>query len=68
MPVIQSDTKEGEPVPKSGAMKITVSKDGPYVVEGTMPVAEQHIEIDAAGQSIEWREGKSLSGRRRQPA
>ena len=45
---------------KSGAMKITVSKDGPYVVEGTMPVAEQHIEIDKAGQSIEWREGKNF--------
>ncbi len=42
------------------AMKITVSKDGPYVVEGDIPVAEQHIEIDKAGQSIEWREGKSF--------
>lgn len=39
-------------------MKITVSKDGPYVVEGDMPVAEQHIDVDKAGQSVEWREGK----------
>ena len=43
-----------------GEMKITVSENGPYIVEGTMPVAEQHIEIDKAGQSIEWREGKSF--------
>jgi CDGSH-type Zn-finger protein len=43
-----------------GAMKITVSEDGPYVVEGNMTVAEQHIEVDRAGQSIEWREGKSF--------
>ena len=42
------------------AMKITVSKDGPYVVEGNMAVAEQHIEVDKAGQSIEWREGKNF--------
>jgi hypothetical protein len=44
-------------------MKITVSKDGRYVVEGEMQVAEQHIEIDEAGQSIEWREGKSFDDR-----
>jgi CDGSH-type Zn-finger protein len=43
---------------KGSEMTITVSKDGPYVVTGTMPVAEQHIEVDKAGQSIEWREGK----------
>ena len=41
-------------------MKITVSKDGPYVVEGSMRVVEQHIEVDEAGQSIEWREGKAF--------
>ncbi|MFI5234454.1 MAG: CDGSH iron-sulfur domain-containing protein [Gemmatimonadales bacterium] len=39
-------------------MTITVSKDGPYLVKGEVPVAEQHIEINAAGESIEWREGK----------
>jgi CDGSH-type Zn-finger protein len=39
-------------------MTITVSRNGPYVVTGEMPVAEQHIEVDKAGQSIEWREGK----------
>ncbi|MGB7212390.1 MAG: CDGSH iron-sulfur domain-containing protein [Gemmatimonadales bacterium] len=38
---------------------ITVSKNGPYVVKGELPVVEQHIVIDKAGQSIEWREGKS---------
>lgn len=38
---------------------ITVSKNGPYVVKGELPLAEQHIVIDKAGQSIEWREGRS---------
>ena len=41
-------------------MSITVLEDGPYLVEGNVPVAEQHIEIDKAGQSIEWREGKTF--------
>lgn len=39
---------------------ITVSKDGPYLVKGEVPVAEQHITINAAGESIEWREGKAF--------
>jgi CDGSH-type Zn-finger protein len=39
---------------------ITVSKDGPYVVTGSVPVAEQHIVINASGESIEWREGRQF--------
>ena len=39
---------------------ITVSKNGPYVVRGAVPLAEQHIVVDAAGMSIEWREGKKF--------
>ncbi len=41
-------------------MSITVLENGPYLVEGNVPVAEQHIEVDKAGQSIEWREGKTF--------
>jgi len=41
-------------------MKITVSKNGPYIVEGAMPVAEQHIVTNASGESLEWREGKQF--------
>jgi CDGSH-type Zn-finger protein len=40
---------------------IPVTKDGPYLVTGDLPVAEQHIEINAAGESIEWREGKHFA-------
>src|SRR5580704_11339304 len=38
--------------------RITVSKDGPYLVTGDVPIAEQHIVIDENGESVEWREGK----------
>jgi CDGSH-type Zn-finger protein len=41
-------------------MSITILENGPYLVEGDVPVAEQHIEVDKAGQSIEWRVGKTF--------
>jgi CDGSH-type Zn-finger protein len=43
---------------KIAGPRITVSKNGPYLVTGNIPVAEQHIEINAAGESIEWKEGR----------
>ena len=36
---------------------ITIATNGPYIVSGDVVVADQHIEINAAGESIEWREG-----------
>jgi CDGSH-type Zn-finger protein len=42
---------------KVAGLSITVIKNGPYLVTGDLPVAEQHIVINAAGESIEWREG-----------
>ena len=44
-------------VPKSGP-SIKVSKNGPYIVLGGIPLNEQIIGIDAEGYSYEWREGK----------
>jgi CDGSH-type Zn-finger protein len=38
-------------------MKITVTTDGPYVVEGGVPLGKQIIETDSEGGSVEWREG-----------
>lgn len=38
--------------------KIKVSKNGPYLVSGGIPLSEQIIFIDSAGQSHGWREGK----------
>ena len=40
---------------------ITIVKNGPYIVQGEVPLAEQHIEINAAGESIDWREGKTFA-------
>jgi CDGSH-type Zn-finger protein len=38
--------------------KIRISKNGPYLVSGGIPLSKQIIGIDAAGYSYEWREGK----------
>jgi CDGSH-type Zn-finger protein len=38
--------------------KIEVTKDGPYLVNGGVPLAEQWIETNAAGESLDYREGK----------
>jgi CDGSH-type Zn-finger protein len=43
------------------SVSITIAKNGPYIVTGDVVLAEQHIEINAAGESIEWREGKHFA-------
>lgn len=45
---------------KDLAHKITVTKDGPYVVDGDVPLANQHIVTNKEGESIEWREGAAV--------
>ena len=40
--------------------KITVVKNGPYLVDGDISLANQHIETNDKGESIEWREGKTF--------
>ena|SRR5262245_26346360 len=37
--------------------KVTVTKDGPYLVEGGVPLAHQHVVTNEKGESMEWREG-----------
>ncbi len=39
--------------------KITVTKDGPYVVSGGVPLGEQWIETNAEGESLDYRSGKN---------
>ena len=39
--------------------KIEVTKNGPYLVNGGVPLAEQWIETNAAGESLDYREGKT---------
>lgn len=42
------------------AMKITVSRNGPYLVTGAIPLATQTIQSDSEGGSREWLEGPPL--------
>ena len=39
-------------------MSITVTKDGPYEVTGSVPLARQTIVADDDGFSVEWRQGQ----------
>jgi len=40
------------------ATRITVTKNGPYQVEGTVPLSRQIIQPNAEGESWEWRQGE----------
>lgn len=39
-------------------VRITITKDGPYLVTGAAPLADQHIVTNDEGESLEWREGR----------
>jgi CDGSH-type Zn-finger protein len=39
------------------AFKVTVTKNGPYLVNGGVPIGEQHIVTNPEGESLEWRAG-----------
>jgi CDGSH-type Zn-finger protein len=41
-------------------MQIEVTKDGPYLVSGGLPLSEQWIVTNAEGDSLEYREGKKF--------
>jgi len=41
-------------------IKITVSKNGPYLVKGAVAMARQTIVSDSAGESREWSEGEQF--------
>lgn len=45
--------------PRPSQATITISRDGPYPVDGVVPLVEQHIVVNAAGESIDVREGRS---------
>jgi len=44
----------------SSSKKITVSKNGPYLVSGAVPLMIQDIGVDDKGLSIEWVKGKDF--------
>ena len=37
---------------------IQITKDGPYLVNGAVPLCEQHIVTNAEGESLDYRDGK----------
>ncbi len=41
-------------------MRITVTTNGPYLVEGSVPISRQIIGSDADGNSVEWRTGEEF--------
>jgi CDGSH-type Zn-finger protein len=46
---------------KAANARITVTENGPYLVNGEVTVAEQHIVTSPQGDSEEWREGKQVA-------
>jgi len=41
--------------------KVQISKNGPYVVSGELPIHKQTIGTNAAGESVKWIEGESFA-------
>ena len=44
----------------NSAARVAVSKDGPYIVTGKVPLSKQSIAVDADGGSEKWVEGKTF--------
>jgi CDGSH-type Zn-finger protein len=44
----------------SNSKKITISKDGPYIVSGSVPLSLQTIGTNAGGESTEWIQGHPM--------
>jgi len=42
-------------------IQVSVSNNGPYLVSGDVPLAEQHIVTNQEGDSLDWREGKKFA-------
>ena len=52
--------RKGAGKPAMNQAKIVVTNNGPYVVSGGVPLAEQSIRIDEEGDSHGWREGRQF--------
>src|ERR1700750_2981326 len=55
------DLNRKRPMAKSA--RVTISKDGPYMVTGAVPLSRQTIVTDSEGGSERWQEGETLAGR-----
>ena len=47
----------------ANGMKISVTENGPYLVEGSVPLARQTIVTDDAGDSVDWRESDQFEAK-----
>ncbi|HET8725098.1 MAG TPA: CDGSH iron-sulfur domain-containing protein [Anaeromyxobacteraceae bacterium] len=41
--------------------RITIAKDGPYLVTGSLPLARLTIGVNAAGESVRWERGETIA-------
>jgi len=55
-----SPTKEKQPSPHVKTKKIRVSKNGPYIVSGGIPLEIKEIRNDAEGYCSSWHEEKTF--------
>jgi CDGSH-type Zn-finger protein len=53
--------KENAKTPPKNVAKIKVSKNGPYIVSGGIPIQKQIIIADSDGTAIEWQSGTKYS-------
>ena len=53
--------KQSEKRASNNVVKIKVSKNGPYLVSGQIPIQGKTIETNAEGHSYKWREDKTYS-------
>jgi CDGSH-type Zn-finger protein len=42
--------------------KITIISNGPYLIEGVIPLTQIHIVVNEEGESLFWREGEAVTG------
>ena len=47
-------------MPEREGPRVRVIRDGPYLVNGTLPMAKQTIVTDAKGESVAWRESERI--------
>jgi CDGSH-type Zn-finger protein len=51
-------TERNNDIQRTKAYKIKVTKNGPYLATGGIPMSEQRIGVDSDGQSHGWKEGR----------
>ncbi len=46
---------------KPASAKVQITKDGPYLVSGALPLSRQTIGTNSGGESVEWKAGHRVS-------